>query len=240
MPEVGPHQGKWVIPNPDLPGRFIHFEKRDLYADADIRLDLTSQVLRDDTVVVQQGMQLLDVFSKILMAPPEILRKLMPFMDRTVAAMGPDWEAKIRDMQKPEADVDDPRNEHLMFAAGEYIKPDQNEDLAAHLASHVALLKTAPRDPALSKLFMQPIGVDENGATITGLVLLAQHIEATEEIASAKGMAQETGAQPKGKQGSGPGSGRVPQGAPSSGELAAQASNVENMPKPGIRGMMTS
>ena len=235
LPEKGPMQeGRWALPDPEEPGKFLQFQKRDLFCHADIELDITSQVLRDDTVVVQQGMQLLDVLSKIMVAPPEIFQRLVPLLERVIAAMGPDWESKAHEMIKENEEANSPENEHLMFAAGEYHDPDQNEDIQEHIEKHSAMLKVATREPALAKLFGRVIGKDNQGNTITPLVMLAHHLATTEEIAQKKGMAVQAGVLPRNK-GSGPGTGRPNQAAPNSGELAAGAATVGTT-TPGVRG----
>lgn len=230
---VLPEDGIWYIPDTGKPGKFMRFQKRDLFCNADIRMDLTSQVLKDDTVVAQQGMQLMDMTLKVLMAPPQIQQKMAPTVERVYAAMGPDWEGKGKAIFAPEVESASPENEHLMFAAGEYVTPDQNEDLQRHYETHKALLKAAPRDPALSKLFY---------ANSPAMMLLIKHLMETEEIMAAKGMpvdiapgqAQGGG----GKRGRQLGNGSVPQAAPSGAEMQAQASSVQGPARMGMRGRM--
>lgn len=230
---VLPEDGIFYIPDTGKPGKYMRFQKRDLFCNADIKMDLTSQVLKDDTVVAQQGMQLMDMTLKVLMAPPEIQKKMAPTVERVYAAMGPDWEGKGKAIFAPEVESASPENEHLMFMVGKYITPDQNEDLVRHYETHKALLKAAPRDEDLSKAFY---------ANSPPMMLLIQHLMETEEIMAAKGMpvdiapgqAQGGG----GKRGRQLGNGSVPQAAPSGAELQAQAGSVQGPARPGMRGRM--
>lgn len=250
LPDQGPmKEGRWALPDPEVPGKFLHFQKRDLFCYADIELDIVSQVLRDDNVVVQQGMQLLDLLSKIMVAPPAIFEKIMPLLERVIAAMGPDWESRARKMFAPDQESQSPENEHIAMLIGEAIQPSQDENLQEHIEKHTAMLKNATRmgmdesgrvvDPETnqkwSEMWNRPLGVDERGNTITPFVLLAMHLQMTEDIARMKGIPLAPGAEGGGEGGSGIGSGRVPQAAPNEGELAAGAATVGTT-TPGVRG----
>lgn len=223
-----PENGRSEIPGSDGTG-FVQFDNAVFGLLCAFQVDPASEVRDDNPVKAEQVMKLM---IQIAQTPPNLWQPFMPLWEYQATTFSPALLGafrKFRDvvMKGP---GNTPDALHLLLREGIWVEPDPNQDFVKNLPEHQKMLATVTTDPRFAD-WNEPVQSEvpqQNGQVPRQL--LAKYIAISEKIATDKGMApllglsgDKAGAARK-ERGSGPDSGRMPQGgAPTEAALETGA-----------------